>query len=121
MAALVAGVEPLRVEGDLFLVTDEALAVIDNLETGSAGVGGPYVRELVAVVSVDGRRTHAAQAYLAREPARWQALVDRGQADALTTYPRELACGETLKPCCLRTPGHAPPHDVNDPLASPRV
>jgi len=118
MGALVAGVEPLRVEGDLFLIADEAVAVIDELETGPAGVGGPYVRELVAVVSVDGTSTHTAQAYLAREPARWRALVDRGRADALTTYPRELAPGETLKPCCLRTPGHPPPHDVIDPLES---
>jgi gamma-glutamylcyclotransferase (GGCT)/AIG2-like uncharacterized protein YtfP len=118
MAALVAGVEPLRVEGDLFLIALDAVAVIDELETGSAGVGGPYVRELVTVVSLDGRSNHEAQAYLAREPARWQALVDIGRADALTTYPRELAAGETLKPCCLRTPGHAPPHDVVDPLES---
>jgi gamma-glutamylcyclotransferase (GGCT)/AIG2-like uncharacterized protein YtfP len=118
MAALVAGVEPLRVEGDLFLIGQDAVAVIDELETGTPGAVGPYVREPVAVVSVDGTTIHTAQAYLAREPARWQALVDRGGAEALTTYPRELAAGETLKPCCLRSPGHAPPHDVVDPLES---
>jgi gamma-glutamylcyclotransferase (GGCT)/AIG2-like uncharacterized protein YtfP len=116
MAALVAGVEPLRVEGDLFFIGSEAVAVIDELETGSAD--GPYVRELVTVVSLDGRSTHTAQAYLAREPARWRALVNIGRADALTTYPRELAAGATLKRCCLRAPGHAPPHDVIDPLGS---
>jgi gamma-glutamylcyclotransferase (GGCT)/AIG2-like uncharacterized protein YtfP len=115
MAALVSGLEPLRVEGDLFLIRDEAVAKIDELETGS-GVAGPYVRELVAIVSLDGARTYTALAYPVREPARWQALVELGQADAFTTYPRDLVADETLKDCCVRTPGHPPPHDVVDPL-----
>lgn len=115
MAALVAGVEPLRVKGDLFLIGDEAVAAVDELETGFPG--GPYVRDLVDVVSLDGSTTREALAYVAREPERWRALVDGGRADALPTYPRELAAGETLKPCCQNTPGHPPPHDVIDPLA----
>jgi len=119
MAALVPGIEPLRVDGDLFLISDEAAGVIDELETGSAGLAGPYVGELVAVVSRAGA-TCMARAYLAREPARWRALVELGQADALTAYPRHLMAGETPKACCIRTPGHPPPHDVVDPLeASP--
>ena len=118
MAALVPGFEPLRVEGDLFFISPEAVAVIDRLETGTAGSAGPYVREPVAVVTLNGEAAHAAQAYLAREPARWRALVEAGHADALTTYPRDLAAGETPKDCCVRAPGHAPPHDVVDPLAS---
>jgi gamma-glutamylcyclotransferase (GGCT)/AIG2-like uncharacterized protein YtfP len=117
MAALVPGLDPLRVEGDLFLIHDDAVAVIDRLETGSAEFAGPYVREPVAVASLDGANTYAAQAYLARHPARWQALVELGEAEALTTYSRELASGERLKECCLRAPGHPPPHDVVDPLA----
>jgi hypothetical protein len=48
MAALVPGLEPLRVDGDLFLISPEA---------------------------------------------------------------------ERLKSCCIRAPGHRPPHDVLDPLA----
>ena len=88
-----------------------------ELETGSAG-GGPYVREPITVVCVDGRSTHTAHAYLARESARWRALVEIGRADVLTTYPEQLAAGETLKYCCLRTAGHGPPHDVIDPLTS---
>src|SRR5215218_1972662 len=56
MAALVPGFEPLHVEGDLFLITDAAAAEIDRLETGSAGLAGPYVRNSVAVVTVDGAR-----------------------------------------------------------------
>src|SRR5215207_1346232 len=76
MAALVPGFEPLRVAGDLFLITDEAVAVLDRLETGGAGLAGPYVREPVAIVAPDGATTYLAQAYLAREPARWRALVE---------------------------------------------
>jgi gamma-glutamylcyclotransferase (GGCT)/AIG2-like uncharacterized protein YtfP len=118
MAALVPGFEPLRVEGDLFLISDEAVALIDELETGSGGLAGPYVRERVAVASLDGARTYTAQGYHAREPARWQALVEVGRADALATYPRALVEGESLKDCCVRDPGHPPPHDVIDPLES---
>ncbi|HEY7619026.1 MAG TPA: gamma-glutamylcyclotransferase family protein [Solirubrobacteraceae bacterium] len=110
MAALVAGVEPLRVEGDLFLIDDDAVAELDRLESG------PYVRDRIAVASLDGARTYTAHAYLAREPARWRALVERGAADALTTYPRDLAAHERLKDCCARAPGHPGPHDVVDLL-----
>jgi gamma-glutamylcyclotransferase (GGCT)/AIG2-like uncharacterized protein YtfP len=114
MAALVAGLEPLRVEGDLFLVGEDAVAVLDRLETGS---GAPYVRGRVEVVAADGA-AYTAQAYLARDGERWRALVERGEADALPAYPRELAADERHKDCCLRTPGHPPPHDVVDPLES---
>jgi gamma-glutamylcyclotransferase (GGCT)/AIG2-like uncharacterized protein YtfP len=116
MAVLVAGFEPRRVEGDLFLIPDAAIAVIDRLERGSAGLDGPYVRERVTVVSLVGDGGCAAQAYVAREPARWRALVQIGQADALETYPRDLATGEVPKDCCIRTPGHPAPHDIVDPL-----
>lgn len=80
-----------------------------------AGFTGPYVGEVVAVESDE--RTYAARAYLGREAERWRALVARGDADALRAYPPELAADERLKACCIRTPGHAPPHDVVDPLA----
>jgi gamma-glutamylcyclotransferase (GGCT)/AIG2-like uncharacterized protein YtfP len=118
MAALVAGLEPLRAEGDLFLISGEAVAVLDALETGSAELPGPYVRGSVAVVSLDGADTRSAHAYLARRPARWRALVDAGDAEALAAYPRDLASGERLKDCCLAAPGHAGPHDVVDPLSA---
>jgi gamma-glutamylcyclotransferase (GGCT)/AIG2-like uncharacterized protein YtfP len=111
MAALVPGLEPLRVEGDLFVVSDAALAELDRLETGA---GAPYVRATVAVTSAGGARE--AHAYLARDPGRWRALVGAGEADALAAYPRELAGEQALKACCLRAPGHAPPHDVVDPF-----
>lgn len=121
MAALVAGLDPLHVEGDLFLVSNNAIAVFDGLELGSAGLAGPYVRETLAVETLDGADAYAAQVYLAREPARWRALVELGKAEALATYPRDLASGEQLKDCCERAPGHPPPHDVVDPLsATPR-
>jgi len=42
----------------------------------------------------------------------------RGEADALAAYPPELAAGETLKDCCVRSPGHPGPHDVLDPLGA---
>ena len=38
------------------------------------------------------------------------------QRDGLETYPRDLATGEVPKDCCIRAPGHPPPHDVVDPL-----
>ena len=116
MAVLVAGFGPQHVEGDLFLIPDAALSAIDRLETGSAGLQGPYVRERITVVSLDGGGSCAAEAYVAREPARWRALVRSGEADALEAYPRDLATGEVPKDCCIRTPGHPPPHDVVDPL-----
>jgi gamma-glutamylcyclotransferase (GGCT)/AIG2-like uncharacterized protein YtfP len=109
MAVLVAGFAPLQVEGDLFMITDEALAVVDALETA-----GPYVREEITVAADSEPRV--AYAYRAREPDRWRALVERGGADALASYPRALAEVEQHKDCCVRAPGHAPPHDVVDPL-----
>jgi gamma-glutamylcyclotransferase (GGCT)/AIG2-like uncharacterized protein YtfP len=116
MAALVPGVEPLRVEGDLFLIDEATLAVLDRLETGGGGVEAPYVRDGVTVVSADRVERQEAVAYVAREPSRWRRLVTLLQADALEVYPRDLAVGEVLKQCCARTPGHSPPHDVLDPL-----
>jgi hypothetical protein len=104
------------VEGDLFLIPNAVVSVIDRLETGSADLESPYVRERITVVSLDGDSSYAADAYVAREPARWQALVQIGEAEALETYPRDLATGEVPKECCMRTPGHPPPHDVVDPL-----
>jgi len=116
MAVLVPGFAPRRVEGDLFLISDAAISVIDRLETGSAGLQGPYMRERIAVVSLESDSKYVAEAYVAREPGRWQALVTIGQADVLETYPRDLATGEVAKECCTRSPGHPPPHDVLDPL-----
>jgi gamma-glutamylcyclotransferase (GGCT)/AIG2-like uncharacterized protein YtfP len=111
MAALVPGLAPLRVEGDLFLIGDDAVAALDRLE-----LAGPYERDRVDVVALDGAATYTAIAYPAREPERWRALVERGDAEALPAYPRDLAVSEQLKPCCVRAPGHAGHHDVVDPL-----
>ena len=116
MAVLVPGFGPLHAEGDLFLVSTDALGVIDRLETGSADRTGPYVRGSVPVTALDGTQARTAQAYLARDRAGWQALVDHGHADPLTTYRRDLASGTQHKDCCIRAPGHAPPHDIVDPL-----
>ena len=106
MAVLVPWSEPLHAEGDVFMVDAVALETLDDLETGP---GAPYVRAEIRV----GRRT--ALAYVAREPERWRALVRRGRADALPAYPRELASEQTAKDCCVRAPGHPPPHDVVEP------
>jgi gamma-glutamylcyclotransferase (GGCT)/AIG2-like uncharacterized protein YtfP len=112
MAALVPGVEGVRVEGDLFAVAEDAIEALDRLE-----LAGPYVRGSVDVVALDSGVTSVAVAYLASEPERWRALVARGRADALASYPRDLRAGERLKDCCVRAPAHAGPHDVVDPLA----
>jgi gamma-glutamylcyclotransferase (GGCT)/AIG2-like uncharacterized protein YtfP len=112
MAALVPGVAGLAVEGDLFVVADEALEALDRLE-----LAGPYARSSVDVVPLRGGATSAAVAYLASEPMRWRALVLAGRADALASYPLDLAAGERLKACCARAPGHPGPHEVVDPLA----
>jgi hypothetical protein len=103
MAALVPGFG-IQAEGDLFEVG--SLARVDALE-----LNGPYVR---AEIELEG---YTAYAYLAAEPELWRALVERGGADALASYP---ALPETLKACCVREPGHAPPHDVSDPLTDVR-
>ena len=44
-------------------------------------------------------------------------LGERVGADARAAYPRELAAAEDPKDCCVRSPGHRPPHDVIDPLS----
>jgi Gamma-glutamyl cyclotransferase, AIG2-like len=111
MAALVPGLE-LRVEGDLFLVGEDAAAAVEALEVGA------YVPGEIEAAPVGGGATVRARAYLAREPARWRALVSRGDADALASYPRELAAAEARKDCCVRAPGHPPPHDVLSPFPS---
>jgi len=116
MAALVPGIEPLRVEGDVFLIDHAGLAVIDRLETGDGSIEGPYVRDRITVVSADGGESREAAAYVGREPTRWRELLALGVADALERYPHELAVGEVLKDCCVRAPGHPGPHDVLDPL-----
>src|SRR5262249_30987647 len=108
MAALVPGFAPLHAEGDLFELGEEALAEIDALERD-----GPYVRAQIAV-EADGALV-AALAYPARAPGRWRALVAPGAADALAAYPAATV-PDRPKPCCERRPGHAPPHDVIDPL-----
>jgi len=112
MAALVPGLE-LQVQGDVFLIGDEQAAAIEALETGPES---PYVRGEIEVVPLGGDERVTARAYLAREPARWRALVERGEAEALAGYPRELAADETRKDCCRREPGHPPPHDVLSPF-----
>lgn len=88
------------------------MGALDRLE-----LSGPYVRETVAVVAIDGERGYAAQAYPVRDPDRWAEMVRVGRADALGAHPRDLAAAATLKPCCEALPGHPPPHDVVDPLS----
>jgi hypothetical protein len=103
MAALVPGFG-MHAEGDLFEV--DGFAAIDALE-----LNGPYVR---GEIELDG---FTAQAYFAAEPELWRALVARGGADALASYP---GYPERLKDCCARDPEHAGPHDVSDPLTDVR-
>jgi Gamma-glutamyl cyclotransferase, AIG2-like len=111
MAALVPGLGG-SAEGDLFELGEDAAASVDALETGP---GSPYVRG--EVEGWGGGAVVRARAYLAAEPGRWRALVARGEADALEHYPPALADAGTLKDCCVREPGHTPPHDVIEVLS----
>jgi gamma-glutamylcyclotransferase (GGCT)/AIG2-like uncharacterized protein YtfP len=113
MAALVRGHWSLHAQGDVFLVGDDELAALDALE-----LSGPYVRGSVEVVALDGGQRYEAHAYPAQEPLRWAELVRAGLADALETYPLQPT---EPKACCAREPGHAPPHDVVDPLDPARL
>jgi gamma-glutamylcyclotransferase (GGCT)/AIG2-like uncharacterized protein YtfP len=118
MAVLVPGHEPCRVEGDLFLIGADALAVLDDLEAGSADRPGPYRRVSLDVVSIEDSAVRTVQAYAARDAAFWISLVQHGHADALAAYPSTLAADEQLKDCCRRAPRHPPPHDVVEPGAT---
>jgi gamma-glutamylcyclotransferase (GGCT)/AIG2-like uncharacterized protein YtfP len=115
MAALVPGVEPFRVEGDVFAIDGSALAEIDRLEDYDEQRQPPglYVRTRVQVRSLAGGSLHEAIAYCVRDPAPWQALVSSGAAELLGRYERRFA-DATLKACCKRDPGHAGAHDVLD-------
>ena len=116
MAALVPGVESVRVEGDVFMLESDGLLALDRLEGCADGNTGPYVRSMIEVVSLDGTTRWNAAAYPVRAPDGWRALLDSGAADALSAYSPELAAGTGLKPCCVRDPEHAGPHDIVDPL-----
>jgi len=116
MAALVPGVEPFRVEGDLFMLEADALEELDRLEGCADGALGPYVRSTLDVVAVDGEGTWRAAGYPVREPERWRGLLERGAAEAFGNFDAGLTAGTAPKPCCVSEPGHAGPHDVVDPL-----
>jgi gamma-glutamylcyclotransferase (GGCT)/AIG2-like uncharacterized protein YtfP len=116
MAMLVPEVGSLRAEGDVYLVDDDGLRVIDGLENYDGEQGtGPYVRRVVDVVSIDGLTQLRAQAYLVRDPDPWRALVKLGRAEAVARYTADMATS-TPKGCCVREPGHAGAHDTIDPL-----
>lgn len=103
MAALVPGFG-IHAEGDVFEVDD--FSGVDALE-----LNGPYVRGEIALEG------YTAYAYFATEPELWRVLVERGEADALASYP---GYPERLKDCCVRDPEHAGPHDSSDPLTDVR-
>ena len=116
MAALVPGAGSVHAEGDLFMLDPAALLELDRLEGCADGAKGPYVRSTIDVVAVDGTTRWRAAAYPVAEPDRWRALLESGGADAFTGYDPQMAEGTAAKPCCVRDPGHAGPHDVVDPL-----
>jgi hypothetical protein len=107
MAALMPGFEPLRVEGDLFLIgrapTGSQARTVVNASRSSRWTALRCASRLPASFA---RRRAGRRSSSSAEP------------DALTTYPRERAAAALPKACCVRTPGHPPPHDVVDPLDS---
>jgi len=117
MAGLVPGVEGVFAEGDLFLVDEDGVAALDRLEGCADGARGPYVRRTIQAVAVDdGARTWDAVAYLVSDPAGWRSMIERGAAQAFTEFDLALVGASSPKPCCVRDPGHAGPHEVVDPL-----
>lgn len=117
MAGLVPGVEGFRAEGDLFLVDEDGVSALDRLEGCADGARGPYVRHTIQTVAVDDdARTWDAVAYLVSDPAGWRALLERDAAQAFTEFDLRLAGASSPKPCCVRDPDHAGPHEVVDPL-----
>ena len=93
MAALVRGDWDVHAEGDVFLVSDEALAALDRLE-----LAGPYTR---ASVRVD---EYVAQAYPASEPDRWAELGAARRSRRARRLPARARVGEHAQ-AVLR--GHA--------------
>jgi gamma-glutamylcyclotransferase (GGCT)/AIG2-like uncharacterized protein YtfP len=95
-----------RVEGDVYELDEEALSRLDTLETA-------YERRSVSVERGDERLE--AQVYFVTDAEPWRKLLAAGEADAFARYTPELAEGP-LKPCCVASPGHEPPHDVISPF-----
>lgn len=117
MASLVAGIGGLHVEGDLYRVDADGLRRIDRLESYDEQPIGPYVRRELRLVALDDAMRVTAQAYCARDPAPWRALVELGRAEAVSRYTADMA-GAAAKECCVREPGHAGAHDTIDPFAA---
>ena len=118
MATLVADYESLQVEGDVYAIDADGLAILDRLENYDGEEGtGPYVRRAIDVVSTDGESRLTVQAYRVRHPDRWLELVAAGRAEAVAVYTADMATS-TPKDCCVRDPGHAGPHDTIDPFAN---
>ena len=90
-----------HVEGELYALTDETLAQLDQLERG-------YSRRPIRVTGDEELEAHV---YFIDDTASWRGLVERGEADVLPRYTLELAAGP-LKDCCVRDPSHVGPHDV---------
>lgn len=97
-------------------------AVVVPHRAACSNPGCEYVHRMALLVPgfapLAGGDARTVFAYLAAGADRWRALVHASRADALPMYPPELAAAEERKPCCLRSPGHVPPHDVIDPLAT---
>lgn len=108
------------VEGQLFAVEPGTLERLDRLEHYDPGdeAASTYLRRSVAVEPLDGDAAPVeAQVYFVAAADVWRGLLERGGADVVPRYERELAEGP-LKDCCTRDPGHDGPHDVIDPFSN---
>jgi gamma-glutamylcyclotransferase (GGCT)/AIG2-like uncharacterized protein YtfP len=104
----------MPVEGELFVVDAAALHRLDRLESYRPHheAVSAYVRRTISVVSVDApAEPVTAQVYFAAAAQEWRLMLERGDAEVLPRYSRDLAVGP-LKECCLREPDHDGPHDV---------
>jgi gamma-glutamylcyclotransferase (GGCT)/AIG2-like uncharacterized protein YtfP len=110
----------LPVEGELFAVDPATIERLDRLESYRADdeAGSAYLRREVRVAPLDQDDEPVdAQVYFVAAVAAWRRLLERGEAEVVARYTKDLAVGP-LKECCRREPGHPGPHDVID-LVSP--
>lgn len=108
-----------NVEGEVFLVTVDALGRLDKLESyrPEDEALSIYLRRPVLVAPIGGGALMEAQVYFIADPEPYRQLLADGRASTVDRYLPELA-ESVLKACCRADPDHTGPHDVTSPFES---